>query len=249
MFLDLLFLALGVAVGSFFAALSWRYPRGISSVSGRSFCPNCSRQIAFYDNIPLLSYLFLSGKCRNCSKHISLRYPVIEAGTGFAFLCLYRLFSLDLTLLIYSLFIFSILMLILIIDFEHKVIPDELTFLGIGVTLLFLIFTDSRLLLPNVFAGFLPAFLLLQIHLFTRGQGMGLGDVKFAVFGGTLMGMNLSMVWLFLAFLTGAVSGIILVLLRRAGIKDRIAFGPFLVFSIGLTYIVGDKLLMFLHLQ
>ena len=145
-------------------------------------------------------------------------------------------------------FYLCILLLILIIDFEHKIIPDLFTFLGITVILIYLLLTDNPLIFTNILAGFIPSFLLLLIHFVTRGRGMGLGDVKFAIFGGMIMGLRLNIIWLFLAFLTGGVTGIILILGKRAGLKDQIAFGPFLVISIALTLIFGDKLLIYMGL-
>ncbi|QQG41398.1 MAG: prepilin peptidase [Candidatus Woesebacteria bacterium] len=245
---QLLFILLGLVFGSFYAAFSWRYPRGISNAKGRSFCDSCKKQIFWYDNIPLLSYLFLGGKCRNCKKHISFRYPLIEAFTALGFLCLFNLFNMNIFLLLYSLSVFSILILIFIIDFEHKIIPDYFVFLGVLLIFLFLFLTDSRILYPNIFAGFGSAFLLLLIHIFTRGRGMGLGDVKFAVFGGLLIGLKLSLIWLFLSFLTGGIAGIILILGGRARLKDQIAFGPFLVIGLLFTLLFGHELLIFLGL-
>jgi len=247
--LKFFFLATGLVFGSFFAALSWRYPRKMSISKGRSICPNCKHQIVWFDNIPLISYIFLGGKCRNCKKHISLRYPLIEASTAIGFLYLFSKFQSNIPLLLYTVIIFSILMPIFIIDFEHKIIPDYFTFLGLGIVLVFLFLTDSHLILPDILSGFIPAFLLLAIHLATRGRGMGLGDVKFAILGGMLTGLKLNIIWLFLAFLTGGVCGIILILSKRAGLKDQIAFGPFLIISIGLTFLLGDKILMYMGLR
>ena len=204
---------LGLIWGSFLSVFSYRYPRQIQFLAGRSFCPKCKSKISWFDNIPLLSYIFLGGKCRRCGKKISLRYPIIELVTGIAFTLLWP----DLT----NLIIFSILFLIFIIDLEHQIIPDSLVFLG-------LLFSPFA----NLQAGFLAATFLLLIHLVTRGKGMGLGDVKFAVLGGALTSMKLMPLWLFLSFLTGAAVSIILVLWRKKNLKDKIAFGPFLVIAI-----------------
>lgn len=242
------FLTIGLIFGSFFSALSYRYPRGISIAKGRSICPKCKKQIKWHDNVPLLSYLVLGGKCRNCKKHISLRYPIIESLTAVGFLYLSTVFSSNIFLIFYSFSLFSILVLILIIDFEHKIIPDLFTFLGTAVILVYLLITDSPFLFSNILAGLIPALFLLLIHFATRGRGMGLGDVKFAILGGMITGLSLNIIWLFLAFLTGGITGIILILGKRAGFKDQIAFGPFLVISIALTLIFGDKLLIYMGL-
>ncbi len=250
----LLVFALGLVFGSFFAAFSWRYPRNISITKGRSFCPRCKKQISWFDNIPLLSFLFLKGKCRNCKKKISIRYFIIELVTAIGYLVIFILqgFSLQGA---YSIIVFSVLEIIFIIDFEHKMIPDDFVFFGIFVWLFYSIFQvlpirgQADSIFPSLFAGFVCALFLLLIHLITRGRGMGLGDVKFAVLGGALVGFKLSLIWLFLAFLTGAVIGIILILMRRAGPKDQIAFGPFLVVAIPITLIWGEKILTGLHLS
>lgn len=238
MFLQrVLLFVLGLVFGSFFSALSFRLPKNISIASGRSFCPRCKKPIVWYTNIPLLSFLLLGGKCGFCKKPISWRYPLIELTAGLGFLIIGPN--------ILALVIFSILELIFIIDFEHQIIPDTLVFAGILVS----IFNFKFLFFNYLLAGFLAAFLLLAIFLATKGRGMGLGDVKFAVFGGALVGLKLMPVWLFLAFLTGGITGIILVLARRARLKDHIAFGPFLIAAIPITLIWGEKILHLLWLS
>lgn len=236
MFLDVLLFFLGLALGSFISAFSFRSPRGISFIKGRSLCPRCKSQIAWYDNIPLLSFLLLSGKCRNCKKKISLRYPLIELATGLGFV----LIGLNIYL-----FIFLVLETIFIIDVEHQIIPDELVFL---VFLVALLVPSAYSLFSSLLAGFLCASFLLLIHLATRGRGMGLGDVKFAVAGGLFVGLKLSFVWLLLAFLTGGLVAFILILVKGAKLKDKIAFGPFLVVAIPIAVLFGDRLLVYLGL-
>lgn len=233
---------LGLVFGSFLSAVSWRIPKKISIAKGRSICPNCKHQIAWFDNIPLFSFLFLGGKCRNCKKPISPRYPLIELATGVGFLLI--------GFQIFWLIIFCLLALIFIIDLEHQIIPDVLIFVGIGITFFyFLLLPNQYSLFPSVFAGFLAALFLVLIHLATRGRGMGLGDVKFAVLGGMLTGLNLFLIWLFLAFLTGGLTGIILILGKKAGLKSKIAFGPFLVIAIPITLIWGEEILHLLLLK
>lgn len=249
---------LGLVFGSFVSALSWRIPKGISIAKGRSICPNCKHQIAWYDNIPLISYILLGGRCRNCKKHISLRYPAIELSSGLGFALIYYFstnfkgFSLQGVYSIFSLAImlaiFVILLTIFIIDLEHQIIPDSLVFTGIALTFLYQILTINNQLLVNLFSGFLAATFLLAIHLFTKGRGMGLGDVKFAIFGGTLVGLRMLPIWLLLSFLTGAIVGIILIFVGKAKMQTKIAFGPFLILGLLLTFTVGKGLLVVLGL-
>lgn len=238
---------LGLVFGSFIGALSYRYPRRISIKKGRSFCPNCKHQIAWYDNIPLLSYIFLGGRCRNCKRPISWRYPAIEAATAVGFaIIFFTSFNQNFVQGLFILFMFLVLELIFIVDLEHRIIPDDFIFSGLLVSFLYLLLISAgSLLFTSLFSGFLAAALLLLIHLFSRGRGMGLGDVKFAILGGFLVDIKLMLIWLFLAFLTGAVTGIILILGRKAGLKDHIAFGPFLVIALPLAEYFGKFLLRF----
>lgn len=234
--IGILLLLLGLTFGSFISALTYRYPRKISNIKGRSFCDNCHSPLFWYDNIPLISYILLRGRCRKCKKPISWRYPAIETVTAVGFL----LIGVNIIYLI----LFCILECIFIIDFEHQIIPDKFIFWGI----FFSLFTITISPFPHLFAGFLSSLLLLLIYLATGGRGMGLGDVKFAVFGGILVGLNLSLIWLFLAFLTGATAAIILIFIGKAKFKSKIAFGPFLVISVPLTLLWGEKLIQLLHL-
>lgn len=275
MFVKLLILSiLGLVFGSFVSALSWRIPKGISIAKGRSICPNCKRKISWYDNIPLLSYLLLGGRCRSCKKHISFRYPLIELSGGFGFAAIYFYYVQDRILyaandifgLILVLAIFVILLTIFVIDLEHQIIPDSLIY--VGILLIVLLFTlqvtdpvgslthrgptlqgvYSVNIFQFVLPGFLAASFLMFVFIITRGKGMGLGDVKFAVLGGMIVGLKLLMVWLLVSFLTGAIVGIILILGRRAKLKTKIAFGPFLVFGIAIAVVFGNNLLRMVNL-
>ncbi len=229
--LQLFKFTLGLVVGSFIAALTYRYPKKISNMRGRSFCDNCKKQINWYDNIPLFSFILLKGKCRNCRKKISLRYPLIELFCAIGFLLV--------SFQIIPLVLFCILAIIFVIDFENQIIPDDFIFIGIAAVL----FSSGFLFFNNLFAGLLSSLFLLSVHLITKGHGMGLGDVKFAVLGGMIVGLPLSPVWLLVAFLTGAVAGIILIIGKKAGLKSKIAFGPFLVISIPITLLWGQKII------
>jgi prepilin signal peptidase PulO-like enzyme (type II secretory pathway) len=146
----------------------------------------------------------------------------------------------------YMIIIFVILLSIFVIDLEHQIIPDDFVFTGIFVVFVYSLIFNPALLFPGIFAGFAAALFLLILHLSTKGRGMGLGDVKFAVLGGLFVGSRLTPVWLVLAFLTGGMVGAILILSKRAKLKTKIAFGPFLVLGIFLALTVGEKYLSFL---
>ncbi len=197
-------------------------------LTGRSFCPKCGKKISWFDNIPLLSFILLGGECRNCKKRISLHYPFVELLFGVITVLLYLKFGLTLEFIFYVL-LSIILVSIFSIDLTHQIIPDELVLAGIIIFLLFPIYNS---LYTNFLAGFLAASFLLVLHLITKGKGMGLGDVKLAILGGMIVGLNNVFYWLALAFLTGAVVGCILILAQKAGFKSKIAFGPFLILAL-----------------
>jgi prepilin signal peptidase PulO-like enzyme (type II secretory pathway) len=257
--MTLILFILGLVAGSFLTAYTYRLPRGKSVKKGRSICPQCKKQIAWYDNIPLLSFILLKVRCRNCKKKISFRYPAIELGSALGFVGIYHLLtscqqtslnsichwqtSLGLFTLPFFLLIFLILLAIFILDIEGKIIPDELNFLGLIFVFLVLLFFNPSELYLYLLSGFGAALFLLLIHILTSGKGMGLGDVKLALFSGTLIGWPLVVVWLFTAFLTGAFVGIILLLVKKISFGRHIAFGPFLVLSLIIALVWGETLL------
>ena len=256
-----LVLILGLCVGSFVSALTYRAPRGISIAKGRSFCPHCKAKISWYDNIPLFSFLFLRGKCRNCGKKISLRYPFIEGAIALGFLYIYSSTcslgshevvcrwneSLGTINLAFLFFVFSLLVAIFVIDLERQIIPDNLVFILFSVTTLFLLLGLSQFFFVNFLTGFLAATFLLLLFLITKGKGMGLGDVKFAVFAGVFLGWPQSVTWLFASFLIGAFVGLALILLRKASFGKHIPFGPFLVVSFFIAAFYGERILKWLN--
>ena len=207
----------GLIIGSFISALTYRIPRNLDFIKGRSFCDSCKKNLFWYDNIPLFSYLFYLGKSRCCNKKISIRYPLIELTSAFGFVVLY-LFSLS--PIYYILYTISIA--ILVIDLEHQIIPDELSWFILLLGLINFSFL-------NIFSGFLFASVLLSLHLVTKGRGMGLGDVKLAIPLGLWLGLEKGLNWIMTSFILGGIVASILLLLGRAKMKTKIAFGPFLI--------------------
>jgi leader peptidase (prepilin peptidase) / N-methyltransferase len=224
---------IGLCFGSFSNVLIWRVPQGLK-ITGRSVCRKCKNKISWFDNIPLLSFVLLKARCRNCKTKISLKYPLVELITGIIFVLLFLKFGLSSQMFLFSLFS-PLLISIFFIDLDHQIIPDELVFFGMGLSFLYLVFINPPLFYANIFAGFISSFFLLCLHFITKGKGMGLGDVKFAVLGGMLVGLTNIFTWFFIAFLTGAMVGCILILVKKYGLKSKIAFGPFLVIALFLT--------------
>lgn len=259
-FLYLLVAVIGLVFGSFLGALTYRLPKNISIARGRSFCPKCKEKIAWFDNLPLLSFLLLRGKCRNCKKKISWRYFLTELFTALIFVfyfytisncdsflsqslacTLYRDFNLSGVVISFTLFLITLS--IFVVDWETKIIPDELNFWGLVLILPFLILIDHPFVYLFLFAGSIFASLFVFLYLLTSGRGMGLGDAKLVLWLGIFLGWPLGALWLLVAFLTGAVVGIILILLKKASFGKEIPFGPFLIFAFFIVFFFGDKLL------
>jgi len=226
MFVLFIVFLIGLCFGSFANVLICRLPQG-KSILGRSFCPRCKKQIAWFDNIPLLSFLLLRGRCHRCQAKISIQYPLVELASAFLFVISFKL--LVLSYFIFFALLIPVLVAIFVIDVKHQIIPDELIFAGMVIALLF------SFSFGNLFSGFSAAAFLLILHLVTKGRGMGLGDVKLAILGGMVTGISGVVNWLFISFLTGAAVGSILILTKKAKLKSKIAFGPFLVAALFLT--------------
>ena len=229
---------LGLVIGSFLNVVIYRLPRGLGFVRGRSFCPKCKHKINWFDNVPVISFLILKGHCRFCGRKISWRYPLIELLAGALF---YLSYLSHLSFLSYLLI--CGLVVIFFIDLEHQIIPDEIV---IPLSVLFLgyrLLTNIQYLISNFLITGIVSFLFLYlIHLLTKGKGMGLGDVKLAFLMGLVLGFPKIVVAFYLAFLTGAFVGVILILLSRAKLKQKIAFGPFLVFGTIFSLLWGEKI-------
>lgn len=224
---------LGLLVGSFVTAVSYRIPRSLGFVTGRSFCDFCKKELRWYDNIPLFSFLLYRGFSRCCNIKISLRYPVIELVSVVAAIGIYIIFGAKLFILYYLLFIVSLI--IFVIDLEHQIIPDGLSWL---IIVLFF-FNPNFTMFPSLFAGFFFGFLILLLNIVTGGRGMGLGDAKLAIGIGMWLGLINGFTWLMLSFLTGGVVASILLISGKAKMKTKIAFGPFLILAFWLTLITN----------
>lgn len=219
----------GTAIGSFLNVLIYRLPIGKSIVKPGSFCPHCRKPIKWYENIPIISFLLLKGKCSGCRKSISLRYPLVELFTGLIFLCLFIKFDLGVEFFFY-LFFFCSLIVISGIDFSHQIIPDIISMPGIIIGIAF------QLLNGNVKLGLVGLFfgggLILLIRVFGgwvyKKEVMGLGDVYLTAMIGAFVGFPFVLVAIFFAALSGSVMGILFIVSTKQNRESLIPFGPFL---------------------
>ena len=229
----------GLCIGSFLNVCIYRLPASKSIVHPRSMCSNCGTLIAAYDNIPVLSYLWLKGRCRHCQIKISLRYPMVELLGGLFALGTFLKFGLTLEALIYYLF-FAALLIVTFIDIDHRIIPNVITLPGIPICFAasFALPTiNYREALLGILIGGGSLFLVAWIYsLITKKEGMGGGDIKLLAMMGAIVGWQGVLFTIFLASLVGTLAGLAAMLQSRKGMKLAVPFGPFL--SIGsITYI------------
>ena len=260
MVLGFIFL-IGLSIGSFLNVLIDRLPKEEDVLTGRSYCDHCHHQLAWHDLIPLLSFIFLRGRCCYCRKKLSFYYPVIELITGLSFIFIYQWVkgwcstSLDcyiVTLL--HCYIVASLIVIFFADLKYQIIPDKITYPAIVIAGIFN-FQFSRLpslgseatggqAIFNYFLAGLGAFGFLgALFLLTRGKGMGFGDVKLAFLMGLILGFPKIIIALYLAFLTGALVSVILILIKKKKFGQTIAFGPFLVLGTIIAMFWGEEII------
>jgi leader peptidase (prepilin peptidase)/N-methyltransferase len=242
----------GAAVGSFLNVCIYRIPSGTSIIFPSSFCPKCKTKIKPYDNIPILSYVILGGKCRSCKESFSVRYPMIELISALFALLLYFRFGLTYALAFYYLFICA-LIVITFIDIDHFIIPDIISLPMLGIGLLASVFKDNLGLVTGFKSALLgavsgAAFLLLIAGLYyviKKKEGMGMGDVKLLAMLGAFLGVRSVFFIIFASSLLGALYGIPYILLTKKDTKHAIPFGPFLAAAGVLYLFYGDKIISY----
>ena len=240
---------LGLMVGSFLNVVIHRVPQHESVVAPRSHCPRCGTELANRDNVPVISWLLLRGRCRTCGASISVRYPLVEALTGILFAALALRFGLDPALPAF-LVLAAFLVALSGIDLDTFLLPKRLVWpaLGAGIVLLGVaaaVDGDVRGA-REAALGAAAAFAVLFVIHFVSPKGMGFGDVRLASVLGLHLGwIELPMVplGLFLSFLLAAVVGVALIVARKKGRKDKVPFGPFLAAGTMLAILVGGPIL------
>ncbi len=244
-----LILVIGLSVGSFLNVLIDRLPRGESIMKKRSHCEGCKKEIAWYDLIPVASFMALSGKCRYCRSPIAWQYPLVEIITAGLFVGAVGIVGeirgvRDISLLFYYLFIVSSLIVVFFADFKYGIIPDKIIYPSILISLGYLFILHPSSFILHLFSA-LGAFLFfLIIYLVTHRAGMGLGDVKFSFLLGLFLGFPQIIVALYVAFLTGAAISLILVLWGKKKLRGgAVPFGPFLVIGTLISFFWARPLL------
>ncbi|RLB20208.1 MAG: prepilin peptidase [Deltaproteobacteria bacterium] len=236
----------GLALGSFANVCIYRLPLGRSIVSPPSSCPHCGQQIKFYDNIPLLSYLLLKGKCRVCGHPISAQYPLVELSMGLISLALFIRYGASYQYILYLLFTGS-LVVITFIDLHHQIIPDVVSLPGIAVGFLSSFFLISVSWIDSVIGIVAGGGALLVIAIIfeklTGREGMGGGDIKLLAMIGAWMGWKALPFIVLVSSLAGTIIGGGALLITGKGYGVRIPFGPFLAMGTLIYFFFGSMIL------
>lgn len=231
---------LGLLVGSFLNVVIYRLPRGESIVSPPSRCPRCGTGLTVGDLVPVLSYLWLRGRCRYCGAGISPRYPAVELLTGGLFAGLYVHFGWQ-PLLAKHLFLAGLLVAAAFIDLEHYIIPNRLILAGLAGGVALNLWTRDLTLFSAMLGTLVPAVFFLLLAMATRG-GVGGGDIKLVAVIGLFLGWPWALLAVFLGALAGGVPALALLLTGRKKRKDPLPFGPFLALGTMAAVFAGEPL-------
>ncbi len=233
----------GACLGSFFNVLIYRLPRGESIVRPGSRCPACGRPIRAWENVPLVSFALLGGRCRGCRGKISWRYPAVEALTATGYVLLFLADGPGVALA-RDLVLFSLVVPITFIDIDHRIIPDPLSLggLAIGLLLSFLPGADWKgSLAGGVIGGGVLYGTAFAYEKVTGREGMGGGDIKLIAMIGAFLGWRGVLLTIFLGSLLGVAGGLLAMRRGEDGLKTAIPFGPYLCAAALLARFIGDS--------
>jgi leader peptidase (prepilin peptidase)/N-methyltransferase len=250
LYLDFLVFAFGAVVGSFLNVCVHRMPREESVVHPPSHCPHCHEPIRWFQNIPLVSYVLLRGRCRHCGSRITPRYLLVELLTAILFLAVWMRFGLWVAPIYWVLL--AGLIVATFIDFEHYIIPNEITYggilVGLALSAMYPPLMEQRTVLLSLmksFLGVLTGGLTLLIVAIAgekifKKEAMGMGDVKFLAAIGAFLGWKATLFTLFISSLTGGIIGLMLILVNRKNWQSRIPYGPYIAFG-AVVWIFGGR--------
>lgn len=247
----IIFFVFGAIFGSFGNVIILRLPKEESIVKPRSYCYSCKTPIKWYDNIPILSWFILRGKCRACGAKFSFRYPLVEIIMGVLFALSYHYAGITWSLIEYLLFVFG-LTVCTFIDLDHMILPDEFTLSGIVIGLIGAWLNPQREFMDAFWGvlmggGFLWGMAYIY-YLLTKQEGMGGGDIKLLAWIGALLGWKAIPFVIMTSAIVGSVVGLIASRKQKAGLKTVIPFGPYLALG-AVLYLFGGQTIAFWYLD
>lgn len=208
----------------------------------RSFCDFCGRQLKWYENIPVISWMIQKGRSRCCQKKLPILYPITEITTGLLFLIFSLKFEISNLNFFIGLIIITLLVFLTVFDLKYLILPDFAVVTLIIISFLGVVFDEPNII-PYFLSGLAGGGFLWLLNLITKGKGMGLGDVKLAVFMGLFLGYPKIIVAFYVAFVVGAIVGIILMIFKKIKKKTQIPFGPFLILGTLVAWFWGSKII------
>ncbi len=236
----------GLTWGSFLNVVIYRLPRNLSLIRPPSSCPRCQSRIKFYDNIPVLSFILLGGKCRSCGAPISFSYPLVELITAMSFLILHAQYSWSLHFFASSVFA-SALIVLGFIDFFHQLLPDEITLPGLLLAIVYSLFRKDLNLRQSLIGAVVGAAFLLAIYvgyfLLRKKEGLGLGDITMMLLIGAFLGWARALLTLIVASLVGSLVGLFLIYGRKKDFQYSLPFGTFLAPAAFFSLLWGEKII------
>lgn len=240
----LLIFSLGLAIGSFINALIYRLQTKKSWLWGHSICPHCQHRLAWYDLIPIISFLLLKARCRYCHKKISPEYPLVELAAGILFIIVYLSFNVPVTSyqLLVTIFITAILIIIFIYDLKYYLIPDKIILPAIVIVFI-ANFVLGKSWSNMLIAAAVPSVFFLAQFLISKGKWLGAGDLRLGFFMGVVLGWPNILVALFLAYIFGSVIGLLLIIFKAKKWNSKIPFAAFLCPATFITMLWGSQLL------
>ncbi|WP_300381081.1 A24 family peptidase [Clostridium sp.] len=243
--MELLILILGLVIGSFLNVCIYRIQREESIAFPPSHCTNCGYNLRAMDLIPVISYIFLRGKCRKCKEKISIRYPIVELINGVMYLVLFLKLGLS-YIFIFNAIFFSLLLVISLIDLESKEVYLSTIVFGLTVAVIYLLieyFIFKGSIINNVLGGVIGYSIIMLIVILTKG--MGEGDAEIAGICGLLLGIKGIILALFIAIVTAGIIGSIILLLKLKDKKSEIAFGPYIAIGTVISVLYGTRIIEF----
>lgn len=235
------YLLLGLVIGSFLNVVIIRLKNAESFLTGYSKCPSCQKRISWFDLIPIVSFMILSGKCRSCQKKISWQYPVVEAVTAIFFAISYLAYgpTWDSALAAATLSLFLILV---VYDLREMEVPEVISWILLAVVLLGRIILHYDIASSIIIGGLISGGVIAALVFLSKGNWMGDGDIKIAAAIGLILGFPLAIFGIFSAFITGAIVGGVLLIIKAKKGKDQLPFTPFLLAGLLIAMLWGQQI-------
>lgn len=253
---------LGLCLGSFVNMLVYRTAvkykliklgrdKSRSYNKNRSFCDFCGKQLHWYENIPVISWVLQNGKSKCCHKKLSLLYPIVELVTGILMIYIFNKFnllsgrfslSIEIIQLFWLIIVITLLVFLTVFDFKYLILPDFAVITLIIISFFGVVFDEPNIV-PYLISAIAASGFFLFLYLITKKRGIGFGDVKLAIFMGLFLGWPKIIVAIYIAFVVGAVVGVVGIGLKKVTKKSKIAFGPFLILGTIISWFWGEQIL------